>query len=555
MKRTGKFTLAALLLAGISILSLSCAPGEDTGSTTETELFEVQRGDLTVDITAVGNLALSLTENLAFEIPGTVSEVLVEEGDTVEEGQVLASLDTSEQEKRLETLESQLAAAEKQVTTKQRDIPQAEINLANAEIALEETNTTYSADDYKVALADLDEAARNLADTVRKMDRYPTGTPGYIAYQDIVRQAQARLTTAENKYESMISGFDTKEVDIKRLQLEIAIGKLEDAQVAVEDAGTAVRDAEAELREVKNENLIITAPFSGFISSVNVKGGDVVKKGTIALELADPTRFEADIFINEMDIFQIRTGGPASIQVDAAQGITLAARVTHISPTATIQQGVVTYKVRVEIQSMDPEMMTQLQERRRSILPDLATGELPDRLQQAVDAGRITEEQAEQMMERIASGDIPSPPEGGEFGGAPGGFSGRGDFGDFPGGTPGESQGGQRGFTPSMMTSDFQLREGLSVTVSIVVDERAGVLLVPNTAITSQAGQNYIQVISSEGTAEPRVIETGISDWQYTEVISGVSEGEEVVITRNSAPTSTTTGPSGGGFIFGRGRP
>ncbi len=544
MKRTGKIRLAALLLAGISILSLSCAPGEDTESSVETELFEVQRGDLTVDITAVGNLALSLTENLAFETNGTIEEVMVEEGDTVEEGQVLASLDTSEREERLETLESQLAAAERQVTTKQRDIPQAEINLTNAEIALEETNTTYSAEDYKVALADVDEAARNLTDTVRKLDRYVPGSIGYNAYQDIVLQAQARLTTAENKYESMISGFDTAEVEVKRLQLEIAIGKLEDAHVAVEDAETAIRDVAAELREVKNENLIITAPFAGFISSVNVKGGDVVKKGTVALELADPTKFEADIFVSEMDIFQIRLGGPASVQVDAAQGITLPARVTHISPTATIQQGVVNYKIRVEILSMVPEMRQELGEERRPVLPDLAPGELDERLQQAVDSGRITEEQAKEMMERIASGDIPSPPGGGEFSGG------------FPGGAPGGSQGEQRSFTPSMVSSgNFQLREGLSVTVSIVVEERTDVLLVPNTAITSQAGENYIQVISSEGIAEQRVIETGISNWQYTEAISGVSEGEQVVITRNTAPTSTTTGPGGGGFIFRGARP
>lgn len=540
MKRTGKVRLAALLLAGISLLSLSCAPGEDTESTTESELFEVQRGDLTIDITAVGNLALSLTENLAFDIPGTVEEVLVEEGDTVEEGQVLASLDTSEREERLKTLESQLTAAERQLTTKQRDIIQTEINLTNAETALEETNTTYTAQDYKIVLADVDEATRNLKDTVRKLDRYPLGTPGYEAYQTIVRQAQSRLTTAENKYESMISGFDTTEVEIKRLQLEIAIGKLEDAQVAVEDAGAAVQDAAAELREVKNENLIITAPFAGFISSVNVKGGDVVKKGTVALELADPTKFEADIFVNEMDIFQIRLGGPASIQIDAAQGITLPARVTYISPTATIQQGVVNYKVRVEIQSMEPEVGHKLQEERRLALPDLAPGELPERLQQAVDSGMMTEEQAKEMMERIASGDMPSPPGGGRFGETPGEMPGGGEFGGMPGGAFGGSQGGQRSPIPSIMSGNFQLREGLSVTVSILVDERTGVLLVPNSAITSRAGQNYIQVSLVGGVAEERAIQTGISDWQYTEAISGVSEGEVVVITRNSAPASTT---------------
>ncbi|GAH08417.1 unnamed protein product, partial [marine sediment metagenome] len=60
---------------------------------TEEQLVAVQRGDLTIDITAVGNLAFACKEELTFEVSGTVGEVLVEVGDSVEEGQVLANLD------------------------------------------------------------------------------------------------------------------------------------------------------------------------------------------------------------------------------------------------------------------------------------------------------------------------------------------------------------------------------------------------------------------------------------------------------------------------------
>ena len=51
---------------------------------TEDQLVTVQRGDLTIDITAVGNLAFAYEEELTFEVSGTVGEVLVEVGDPVE---------------------------------------------------------------------------------------------------------------------------------------------------------------------------------------------------------------------------------------------------------------------------------------------------------------------------------------------------------------------------------------------------------------------------------------------------------------------------------------
>ncbi|GAI95589.1 unnamed protein product, partial [marine sediment metagenome] len=55
------------------------------------------------------------------------------------------------------------------------------------------------------------------------------------------------------------------------------------------------------------------------------------------------------------DILQVELGGEAWVQVDAMQGLSLPAEVTHISPTATIQSGVVNYKVKVEVESLKPE--------------------------------------------------------------------------------------------------------------------------------------------------------------------------------------------------------
>ena len=103
---------------------------------------------------------------------------------------------------------------------------------------------------------------------------------------------------------------------------------------------------------------------------------------------------------------------------------------------------------------------------------------------------------------------------------------------------------------------DFQLREGLTVTVSIIIEEKTDVLLIPNEAITSEGSQSYVQVVTASGAPEQRAIQTGITDYQVTEVTSGLKEGEQVLISQGTTTTSTTTssGPPRMGF-FGPPRP
>jgi len=453
--RTVKITLAAFIIAGLIVPMLGCGSKSDEAEVLENQVVTVQRGDLTIEITAAGNLALSRTEDLAFDLfyqEGTVEEVLVEEGDTVEEGQVLAKLDISEWEEELEELEDQVTAAERQLTAKQRDLLQKEVSVINAENALERAE-----DDWLDTLT----AGTKVRRLENRLDWYLENEPGDT---EKINEIKDDLDKAWDDFSRAASdSVEASEVTAKEIGLELAQAQLEDAQIAIDDAQKDLEDAQEELDEAKSKSPVITAPFDGFITRVNVEGGDEVLTGTVAVQLADPNKFEADILVSEMDILQVELGGEAWVQVDAIPGLSLPAEVTHISPTATIQSGVVNYEVEVEVKSI------------------------------------------EEVMQKRQQG-----------------------------------QGKQQGQTPTMIPEDFQLREGLTVTVSIIADQRNDILLVPNAAITTQGKQTYVQVISPDGTIEERAIQTGISDWQYTEVTSGLDEGEQVAVPQGAATTSTT---------------
>jgi len=536
------------------------------------EVVAVQRGDLSIDITAAGNLVLSRTEELTFEIAGTVEEVLVEEGDTVEEGEVLAKLGASEWEDHLEALEGSLTAAERNlsargravttaernlaakeraVTTRENDLLQAEINLKTAQRALDVMTDVQEAQDaVEEAEYDLQIARARLQEA---LESTAGGDPSYWLNQISIIQtglAEARAELAEVLAEPDNSGVTITEVSLKQLQLDLNQKKLaaaeeavevaqgdvvearkdiEDAQVAVADAQEDLDGAREELDEAMATSLEIVAPFDGFITRANVEGGDEVLAGTVAVQLADPEKFEADILVSEMDILPVKLGGEAWVQVDAMSGLTLPAKVTHIAPTATIQQGVVNYKVTVELDLSAPLASVTPSERPEQ--PETGPEALSRRLDEAVKAGRITQEQAEQFKQRLEQMDEAVK-------------AGRISQEQVEEMRKRFEQGGTGEIRRGMMPETIQLREGLTVTVTVIVEEKNDVLLVPNQAIIRQGNETFVRV-SKDGVTTERLIKTGISNWQYTEVTEGLGEGEKVVVTGTVATNSPTTPESG----------
>ncbi|MFC1917682.1 HlyD family efflux transporter periplasmic adaptor subunit [Chloroflexota bacterium] len=563
MRRNIAAVLTVFILIGILLPFPGCGSEPDQAGEAGNETITVQRGDLAVEITAVGNLALSSTEELTFDLfyqEGTVEAVLVEEGDTVAEGQALASLDKEEWEEALDALADD-------VTAEERDLLQAQINLITAEQGLKDAQDNREAKELALlnSQISLDQAKYNL-EVAQETYTWPEievaeadierleawleyalesrAESGSDSWDRLVIRYQAELDAAESTLNALLTGYDTEEVAIKKKQVEAAEISLSQAQktldkvaddvakkemdvklkgVLIGDASKSLAEAQEKLEEANGKSSMIVAPFDGFITKVNVEGGDEILRGTVALQIADPNKFEAEILVSELDISQVPLGGKATVQVDAMPGLTLSAEVTHISPTAAISQGVVNYNVKVKVASLDASMQEQ-QAVRQETMQDVPLGEFPEPLKQAIAEGRMSQEQAEEMMKQRQQG-----------------------------------QAGQQSQTITTMPADFQLREGLTAIVTIVVQEGNDVLLVPNAAITRQQGQSYVIVVSADGSTEERLIQTGISDFQSTEVTEGLSEGEQIMVPEGTAATTSTTeqgqGRQSGMFIPGMGRP
>jgi len=417
-----KIYIISLALLLVAALYSSCGSKTSSATTTQ-QAVTVQRGIIKIDVTASGNLALSQTADLAFDVSGYVYKVLVKEGDSVKEGQLVAQVDAFDWEKEKRSLE--------------RAVVQAKVSLNNAVITLEK--------------------AQN-----------PTTTTSTIS--------------------GAISAPDPLDIETKQLQ--------------VKQAEMALDDAQKELDRYLQTSSEIRAPFDGFVTNVNVKGGDEIYKGAVAVSVADPAKFSADILINEMDINSIKIGMPATVELMASSISTFPAEVTAIAPTATNQSGVINYEVKIELLSADE--IKQLSTSQAQASPPSPSGQAP--------SGQLPSGQSDNQTNTSSSqseADVPWTLE--------------------------------------------QLRDGFSVTITIITEQKQNVLMVPNKAVSRQGSDKVVKVLKGE-TTETRVVKTGISNSQYTEIVEGLSEGEKVVIAQTTKTTQTSTsqsmqgGPPSGGL-------
>lgn len=219
------------------------------------QVVPVQYGDLVNQVSTNGSLIFPNRETLTFGTQGTVGEVLVEEGEQVQEGEPLASLDAAT------------------VASLEKAVAQARINLQNAEDALTEAQNPHT--DLQIAQAEaaVTNAKLSLKSAEDTLARLLQPTSGDIAKAEAaVVSARLSVENAEEALEAAKSG-PTKE-EITRAELAVTNAKLSvksaqealdaarggptekemaQAQSKVDSAKTSLEDAQSDLKLTRKE--------------------------------------------------------------------------------------------------------------------------------------------------------------------------------------------------------------------------------------------------------------------------------------------------------------
>ncbi|MBU1045910.1 efflux RND transporter periplasmic adaptor subunit [Patescibacteria group bacterium] len=102
-------------------------------------------------------------------------------------------------------------------------------------------------------------------------------------------------------------------------------------------------------------------------------------------------------------------------------------------------------------------------------------------------------------------------------------------------------------------TQEDKIKPNMSISAEIMTNIKQGVLLVPNSAVKYQGEQQYVEIMSSDGTISRKAVEAGLSNDTMTEITSGLNEGDEVIIQTSASSSNNSSTGTSNGFSAGAG--
>lgn len=289
--------------------------------------------------------------------------------------------------------------------------------------------------------------------------------------QETFDSAEITLAVAKAELEDLKAGADPDDIakaeetvaertqtlaDVKvgadDIEVKVALNTIRQRESSLQDARDNLQDAQEALNDCT-----VVAPFNGVVTNIEGKLAAKVSQSTTLATLLTKERI-AEISLNEVDITKIKVGQKATLTFDALEDLTVAGTVGEVDIIGSVSQGVVSYGVKVVLE-----------------------------------------------------------------------------------------------------TQDDRVRPGMSVSVSIITEAKADVIVVPNAAVKDNGGVTTVQVlatdaseseaaqgIASDSPPETRVVQVGLSDDNSTEITVGLTEGERVVTRTVAGGTQTTQATQGG---------
>jgi HlyD family secretion protein len=357
----------------------------------------VRRGDLEVTLAVSGVVDAEAVE-LVFPLAGRLRRV-VEEGQTVAAGQVLAELEAGELEADLDqarqarrAAEEEVARAGAQLAASVQEVRRARAGLEAVRAHAQQALAAWSA--AQARLAELraspgqaevrqGEAAAEAARAAWEETRRVLEVQERLFREGATSQAQLEVARAQHdaaraRYQQAQAHLDrirqgpgrevlwAAEEQVKQAHYAYlaALSQEEQARAAWSAAQAAARQSQAVLRAARarvaqaaaaeraaGERLrraVLKAPFAGTVTRVYVREGATVSPGVPVLTVAGLARW-VTAEVEEADVGKIRVGQEARVSADAYPGLRLTARVTRVAGQVEARPGSRVVRVRLDL--------------------------------------------------------------------------------------------------------------------------------------------------------------------------------------------------------------
>lgn len=302
MSKTGKRILIFIIAAVLLVVAWVAIKGKGDGGVKVTS-ENVSRRTIVETVSASGQIYPEVEVKISPDISGEVTELNVQEGDSVKKGQVLARIFAD-------------------IYALQRDQAASQVNQSQATVANSEA-----------ALASLE---ANLGLAKQNYDRNKTLFDQKVISRAEFDQFETTLRTSQANYNAALQNIKSLKANVQAAQ-------------------TGLNRANKDLGRTT-----LVAPMDGVISSLQVKRGERVagnsfNVGTEMMTVADMSILEVRVEVGENDIVKVNLGDSADIEVDAYNNrkfkgvVTQIASSTKASAAAAATNTVTNYEVRIRL--------------------------------------------------------------------------------------------------------------------------------------------------------------------------------------------------------------
>jgi HlyD family secretion protein len=423
--RFSKQTIFAhkLISAGVAVVVVGLGYHfyPTAAAVTTVQYGRVHIGSVSEVVSGTGQVSATSQVDLKPKVNANVTSVLVSPGDKVTKGQVLFRLDARDAYKQVR--DAQLNLDQANVALAKLKEPADTIDILTAEDAIKKLQMAKTSQDTNVTTAYanlLTSGLQAVPDTSYTIETAPTITGTYnknvegriyiaigrgnegsimsvsgvvndtVMYSssvaqpigdtglfikfnapstqvnwiiDIPNQRSTSYLSLLNSYNTAVQNRDLANADTDR-QIAEQQQKLDDLKKGAKDVDLQAQELTVQQREnalLDANNTLsdytITAPFSGTMASVSAQVGlsavTAASNGATSLGTIVTDQQLAEITLNETDIAKIHLGQPAKLTFDAIDGLTATGTVADIDGVGTVTQGVVTYKVKISFDAND----------------------------------------------------------------------------------------------------------------------------------------------------------------------------------------------------------
>lgn len=189
-----------------------------------------------------------------------------------------------------------------------------------------------------------------------------SGDSSLDEYRINITQARSNINTVASGINTQLQNIASQKITVEKIRRELNLKLAGASSEEISAQEYLVKQAEANLlgqkalyrqaqAQVQNiaaqlSKTVIRAPFSGTITSVDAKIGEITGVNNTVISLISEENYEIKMYVAEVDIAKISVGKKAEVTLDAyGDEKTFLAEVYFVDPAETIIENVATYKV------------------------------------------------------------------------------------------------------------------------------------------------------------------------------------------------------------------